>query len=177
VDEGDVSTQPRIAVVEALWLSTPEFRVAETPEEEAEFGPFGMVGDRHASEFRMSRRAGRIPNDRQWSAVSTEEVEEICRQLGVAPFPFGGMGENIRLRGIALADVAEGAVLEFAGGVRLQVSGQNDPCENAAEELALNFGPVVRRLFVKAAYGRRGVVGFVLTPGRVSVGEEVRVAP
>ncbi|HXH21187.1 MAG TPA: MOSC domain-containing protein [Dehalococcoidia bacterium] len=163
-------------IVEAVCISTPGRRVAKEPREQAYCAPAGFEGDRHAGETRISSRSGGpIPNRRQWSAVSTDEVEAFCRELGVAPFAFGEMGENIRLRGIHLASVTPGTVLEFPSGCRLQVSTQNDPCDNAAEELSLTYGPAVRRYFVKASFGRRGVVGTVLAPGLIRPGDEVSV--
>ena len=139
-------------------------------------GPFGVEGDRHAGEHRISSRTGEpIPNRRQWSAVSTDEVGAFCRELGVMPFADGSLGENVRLSGIILGDTKPGTVLEFPSGCRLQVAGQNDPCENAAAELAATYGPAVGRHFVRASFGHRGVVGTVLSPGAIRVGDEVTV--
>jgi MOSC domain-containing protein YiiM len=164
------------AIVDAVCLSAPAARVAKEPREEAWIGAFGLEGDRHAGETRISSRTGEaIPNRRQWSAVSTEEVEDVCRELGVPPFEHGEMGENLRLAGVRLATLPPGTVLELPGGARLEVSGHNDPCENAAAELGAKYGPVVQRLFVRVSYGRRGVVGRVLAPGPVRPGDRVRV--
>jgi MOSC domain-containing protein YiiM len=172
----EAKMEPRRAIVEAVCISSEGLRIAKTPVPEARVGPHGIEGDRHATEMRMSRRAGaEVPNRRQWSAVSTEEVEAVCRELGVMPFAFGAMGENLRLRGLPLADLPDGAVFELPSGCRLRVSEQNDPCENAAAELGVTYGPTVERLFVKAAYGRRGVVGTVLAPGTIRPGDEVRI--
>lgn len=164
------------AVVEGLCLSTLEFRVAKQALAEARVGPHGFEGDRHGTEFRRSVRTGQdIPNRRQWSAVSTEEVEDVCKQLGVAPFAIGAMGENLRLAGVRLAEVPEGARLVFPDGCTLAVTGQNDPCENAALELSATYGPSVLRYFVKASYGRRGILGTVDTPGVIRQGDAVRI--
>jgi MOSC domain-containing protein YiiM len=161
-------------VVEAVCISTPDRRVAKQPRDEAFCGPHGFEGDRHAGITRTSPRTGQtIPNRRQWSAVATDEVEAFCRELGVVPFAFGDMGENIRLRGIDLGSLTAGAVLEFPSGCRLEVSGQNDPCENAAEELSMTYGSAVRSYFVRASFGHRGVVGSVITPGVIRPGDEV----
>jgi MOSC domain-containing protein YiiM len=162
--------------VEAVCVSTPETRVAKLPREEVHVGRYGIEGDRHAGETRLHPRTGQeITNRRQWSAVSTGEVEAFCRELGVMAFEAGELGENIRLSGIDLGDVKPGTVFEFPSGCRLQVSAQNDPCENAAGELAVRYGPEVGRYFVRASFGHRGVVGAVLTPGTIRPGDEVRV--
>ena len=158
-------------VVEAVCLSTPGVRVAKAPQDEAYIGPHGLVGDRHEAEFVRSRSGNVRPNDRQWSAVSREEIETLCADIGVAVFAPGSLGENLRLSGVALGEVPEGSVLELPGGARLEVAGQNDPCLNAAHELSQTYGPEVGLYFVKRAFGRRGVIGRVLVPGPVRVGD------
>ena len=166
------------ARVEAVCLSMPGVRVAKAPRDEAFLGPHGFVGDRHEAEFRKSSSSptGTVPNQRQWSAVSTEEVAELCADIGVEPaFENGSLGENLRLSGIRLAEVPEGSVLEFPSGARLSVSGRNDPCVNAARELSTTYGGVVGQYFVKQAFGRRGVVGVVLAPGAVRPGDRVAI--
>ena len=163
------------AVVVAVCLSTPATRVAKAPQDEAFAGPHGFAGDRHASELRQKRDGSVIPNERQWSAVSSDEISELCAGLGVPVFALGALGENLRLSGLRMADLAAGAVLEFPSGARFEVSGQNDPCVNAAAELSQTYGEAVGQYFVKQAYGRRGVVGRVLTPGPIRAGDEVTV--
>lgn len=162
--------------VEAVCVSKPETRVAKEPRDEVMVGPLGLEGDRHAGELHTYAKTGQqFPNKRQWSAVSTEEVEAFCAELGVAPFRPGELGENIRLSGINLGEVNPGTVLEFPGGCRLRVSKQNDPCENAAAELGAEYGDNVERQFVRVSFGHRGVVGTVLAPGMIRPGDEVTV--
>jgi MOSC domain-containing protein YiiM len=153
-------------------------RVAKEPKDEAFLGPHGFVGDRHEAEFRKSTSGGApVPNHRQWSAVSTEEVAELCANIGVAPaFVDGALGENLRLSGIRLAEVPEGSVLEFPSGARLAVHGRNDPCVNAAKELSATYGGVVGQYFVKQAFGKRGILGTVLETGVIRPGDEVTVS-
>jgi MOSC domain-containing protein YiiM len=162
--------------VEGVCVSTPLTRVAKTPLPQVQVEQTGLAGDRHAGEMRASPRTGQpIPNRRQWSAVSTDEVEAFCRELDVMPFPVGALGENIRLAGVNLGEVSPGTVLEFPSGCRLVITGQNDPCEKAAAELGASYGPLVERLFVRTAFGHRGVVGTVLTPGLIRAGDSVRL--
>jgi MOSC domain-containing protein YiiM len=162
--------------VEAVCISTPGTRVAKRPQASGMVGQLGFEGDRHSGPiYTLVRTGQQFPNKRQWSAVSTEEVEDFCQKLGVMPFDLGELGENIRIRGIRLAEAAPGTIFEFPSGCRLQVEKQNDPCDNAAAELAVKYGDAVGRNFVKASFGRRGVVGTVLSPGRIDVGDEVTV--
>lgn len=165
------------AKVDAVCISVPGVRVAKQPQEEAFLGPHGFVGDRHEAEFRKAPDGGDPrPNHRQWSAVSTEEVAELCADIGVdPPFADGAMGENLRLSGVRLADVPAGSVLELPSGARLQVSGKNDPCVNAARELSQTYGPNVGMYFAKQAFGRRGILGTVLQTGAVRPGDTVTI--
>jgi MOSC domain-containing protein YiiM len=166
------------ATVEAVCLSVPDVRVAKTPRDEAFVGPHGFVGDRHEAEFRKARDGSDElrPNHRQWSAVSTEEVVELCADMGVDPaFAIGALGENLRLSGVKLADVPEESILELPSGARLRVSARNDPCVNAAKELSETYGSQVGQHFVKQAFGRRGILGTVLETGEVRPGDEVRI--
>jgi hypothetical protein len=163
------------ARIEAVCLSVANARVAKAPQDEAYLGPYGFAGDRHEAEFRRSKDGELRANHRQWSAVSSEEVTEICESMGVPAFEPGEMGENLRLAGLRLAEVPAGTVLEAPSGARLLVSGRNDPCVNAARELSQKYGPVVGHDFVKQSYGLRGIVGTVLESGVVRAGDELRV--
>lgn len=166
------------AIVEAVCLSVPGTRVAKQPQPEVFLGPHGFVGDRHEAEFRRSESSptGLKPNHRQWSAVCTIEVEELCADLGIEPaFIPGSMGENLRLGGIRLADVPTESILTFPSGARLQVNGRIDPCVNAAKELSETYGGGVGEHFVKQSFGRRGILGTVLETGLIRVGDVVSV--
>ena len=165
------------ATIDAVCLSVPDVRVAKTPQDEAFVGPHGLVGDRHEAEFRKARDgSGERPNHRQWSAVSTEEVTELCADMGIdPPFALGALGENLRLSGVKLADVPEGSVLELPSGARLRVSARNDPCVNAAKELSETYGSQAGQYFVKQAFGRRGILGTVLQTGEIRPGDAVRI--
>jgi MOSC domain-containing protein YiiM len=165
-----------VCKVEAVCVSVPGVRVAKQPVDEAFIGPHGLVGDRHEAEYRRLRSGGHGPNKRQWSAVSTEEVEAVCADLGVVPFAIGALGENLRLSGLRLADLPDGAELELPSGARLRVEKQNQPCLPAAKELTPVYGDAVGRDFVRQATNRRGVVGSVLEPGLVRPGDIVRVS-
>ncbi len=162
--------------VEAVCVSIPGVRVAKKPVEYATFGAFGLEGDRHAGQSRVHPNGQTVANDRQWSAVSTRDVEAICADLGVSPFTVGAMGENLRLRGMQLADLADGSIISFPSGARLQVSSKNDPCLNAAKELAPVYGDSLRANFVQQALNRRGVLGVVLDQGAVRPGDTVSLS-
>jgi MOSC domain-containing protein YiiM len=137
---------------------------------------FGVSGDRHAGEL-WTPTWGRhkdqtVFNERQWSAVSAEEIGELERSLGVA-LPLGALGENFRFEGVArLSKLRPGTRISFPSGAALWVSGENFPCRKAALRLAQLTGqPGLTAAFLKAARGRRGLVGWVETPGPVQLGD------
>ena len=55
------------------------------------------------------------------------------------------------------------------------MSGQNDPCVNAAKELSETYGSQAGQYFVKQAFGRRGILGTVLQTGEIRPGDAVRI--
>lgn len=173
--KGEGWERVRRAVVEAVCLSQPNVRVAKRPVGEAFIGPHGFVGDRHEAELRRKPYGrGTLPNHRQWHGVCTEEVEAICAALALPPLPYGALGENLRLSGVLLGELPSGTELTLPSGARLRLHQQTDPCINAAKELAATYGEAANG-FVKAALGRRGIVGQVLEPGIVRPGDIVEV--
>ena len=164
-----------LARIQAVCLSQPGVRVAKRPVDEAFIGPHGFVGDRHEAELRRKPYGrGTAPNHRQWHGVCTEEVDAICAGLGLPKLPHGSLGENLRLSGVMLGELPNGTELSLPSGARLRLHQQTDPCVNAARELAQTYGEAANA-FVKAALGRRGVVGQVLEPGVVRPGDVVVV--
>ena len=173
--EGGERAKHLEAHVEAVCLSQPGVRVAKRPVDEAFIGPHGFVGDRHEAELRRQLYGrGTAPNHRQWHAVCTEEVEAVCADLGLPPLPFGSLGENLRLSGVLLGELPNGSELTLPSGARLRLHQQTDPCVNAARELAQTYGDAANA-FIRAALGRRGVVGQVLEPGLVRPGDVIRI--
>jgi MOSC domain-containing protein YiiM len=101
---------------------------------------------------------------------------ELCADLGVdPPFALGALGENLRLAGVKLDTIPQGSILELPSGAKLLVSGRNDPCVNAARELAETYGAHLEPHFVKQAFGRRGILGTVLETGVVRPGDTVTI--
>ena len=163
------------ARVEAVCLSQPGVRVAKRPVDEAFIGPHGFVGDRHEAELRRKPYGrGTAPNHRQWHGVCTEEVDAICDDLGLPQLPYGAFGREPAPVRPAAGWLPNGTELTLPSGARLRLHQQTDPCINAAKELAQTYGEAANG-FVKAAMGRRGVVGQVLEPGVVRPGDIVRV--
>ena len=150
--------------------------VEKQPVERLDLDPFGVRGDRHAGELwtpTWGRHKGQtVFNERQWSAVSDEEIAELEQRLGVA-LPLGALGENFQFAGAArLSKVRLGTRISFPSGAALWMSGENLPCRKVSLRLAqLNRQPGLNAAFLKAAKGRRGLVGWVEAPGPVHLGD------
>ena len=143
----------------------------------------GIAGDRHAGPVRAADartpwhpRGTRIANTRQLSIVSLEDCAEIAALMDVPAVDPALLGANLVVDGFAgLSLVTPAARLLFPSGAVVFVTEQNVPCRHPAEKLAEAYGD--RKLagrFVKAAIGRRGVVGIVEREGAVAVGDPVR---
>lgn len=123
-----------------------------------------------------------IANQREFTAISAEEMREIEQDLvlggSIAP---GSLSENLMLGNIPnLTRLPPGTRLFFQNNnvtrtAVLVVWGENEPCigpGNVIQEQFPGQSDVASR-FVKAAHGRRGVVGSVYSSGVIKVGDIV----
>jgi len=150
----------------------------------------GFVGDRHRGSLRSTWEGDKQPegtarrNERQWSAVSTEELAAISEAMALkTPLSAGDLGANLCLEGIPkLSRLPRGTLLRFASGVELMVEEYNPPCSDMGERLAQtrttqSGEPLAKNAFSEAAKFLRGIVGVVEVAGTISVGEDVTVEP
>jgi MOSC domain-containing protein YiiM len=136
----------------------------------------GIVGDRHRSFQREAwqgdkQAAGTIRrNERQWSAVSAEELGAIQAAMGLdEPLQASHLGANLCLQGIEeLSRLPKGTTLKFPSGAELIV-------EEASRYTARSGEAVSKTAFSKAATLMRGVVGVVEVPGAIAAGDDVVV--
>ena len=148
----------------------------------------GVVGDRHQSFERSTWSRDKQPkgtvrrNERQWSAVSVEELADIQEAMGlVEPITPSSLGANLCLSGVAeLSRLPKGTTLTFKSGVVLTVVEYNPPCLEMGQKLATSHTsrsgqPIEPTAFSKAAKLTRGVVGVVDVAGTISAGEEVNI--
>ncbi len=148
----------------------------------------GVVGDRHRSYQRDTWAGDKQPegtirrNERQWSAVSIEELAEISDAMDLTePLTATELGANLCLQGVdQLSRLPKGTLLKFASGVELMVEEYNPPCHDMGKKLAETHTtrsgkPLETTAFSKAAKLTRGVVGVVEAAGAVSAGDEVIV--
>ncbi|GAB4406231.1 MAG: MOSC domain-containing protein [Anaerolineales bacterium] len=145
----------------------------------------GFAGDRHAGLTRPSDgrtphypRGTEIRNSRQVSIVSAEELAEIAAAMGLDAVLPEWLGANLLLTGIPrLTRLPRGVRLFFSGGAVLVSEGENLPCSAPGKVIQAQYPgiPGLARLFVKAAWGRRGIVAWVEKPGLIRVGDDVRL--
>ncbi|MDQ3931035.1 MAG: MOSC domain-containing protein [Chloroflexota bacterium] len=145
--------------------------VGKEVHESAQITTWGIPGDRHYGETRVSR-GHVVPNNRPITVVGVEGLREACERLGVDPIPAGGLGENLLLEGLGdLGDVQPGDELhvrsaEGEAGPALKVVKQNDPCSNLQ---------VYHKMMVKELFGKRGLLCTVLREGAVRVGDTLEL--
>ena len=148
----------------------------------------GLVGDKHRGQSREAYAGDDEPpgtirrNERQWSGVSVEELAVIQKRLDlVNPLSPATLGANICVEGIEdFSDLPKGTKLVFRSGAVLLVEENNPPCVDMGEQVAAKYETnsgktLTRNEFLRPAVGRRGVVGVVDVPGKLTVGDEVTV--
>ena len=148
----------------------------------------GVVGDRHRSYTRGTWAGDKQPkgtvrrNERQWSAVSVEELAEIQEAMDLAePLTATALGANLCLEGIAeLSRLPNGTIFRFPSGAELMVAEYNPPClgmsTKLAETLSTRSGEALENTaFSKASKLLRGIVGVVEVAGEINRGDEVEI--
>ena len=149
----------------------------------------GVVGDRHRSFMRETwagndkQPEGTVRrNERQWSAVSVEELAEIAEAMDLTePLTAAAVGANLCIEGIPeLSRLSKGTTLRLPSGAELQVEEFNPPCldmgTKLAESMTTRSGkPLENTAFSKASKLLRGVIGVVEVAGIINPGDEIDV--
>ncbi len=159
----------------------------------------GPVGDKHSELTRHLsghdggyirtsdlKKGDVVINCRQWTALSKEELLEIEHSLGCI-IPPGCLLENLVISGVPeFSRLLSGSRLVFPkrehfgceSQLILAVWEENNPCHVVGRRLQDHHGiPGLSTKFISSAQHRRGVMGFVFSPGPVEVGDEVVVYP
>ncbi|GIS24593.1 MAG: hypothetical protein CM15mP125_2800 [Gammaproteobacteria bacterium] len=123
-------------------------------------------------------------NERQWSAVAQEDLDQASQVLSLAhPLSAGDVAVNLSILGIPdFSRLPRGTTLTFEKGVVLMVEEYNPPCSRMARYISeghetTHGGVLAETDFIEASKFSRGLVGVVEVPGVVSVGEGVSVTP
>ena len=161
---------------------------AKEPRESIQAELDGIVGDRHRSHHRSAwagdkQAEGTVRrNERQWSAMSVEEIADISHAMDLAePLSAAQLGANICLSGVPqLSRLPKGTILKFPSGAELMVEEYNPPCHGMGQELADTMQsrsgrPIESTVFSKAAKLTRGIVGVVEVPGEIKAGDDVSI--
>jgi MOSC domain-containing protein YiiM len=148
----------------------------------------GIVGDKHRSIARTTWAGDKQPkgtvrrNERQWSAVSREELREIAEAMDLRePLLPATLGANLCLQGVEeLSRLPKGTLLKFPSGAELSVEEYNPPCLHMGTRLAeihptTSGEPLTTTAFSSAARLSRGIVGVVEVPGEIFPGDEVTI--
>lgn len=151
----------------------------------------GIKGDLHAG---LTREAGarepwykagvEMRNERQISLVSSEELDEIAKDMDIDAVDAGWIGANIVVEGVPQFTFVPGrSIMIFEGGVSIRIDGFNAPCNYAGAEIARYTGVEAENLlttkrahqFTRAAKMKRGLVGWVEREGEIKPGEEFTI--
>lgn len=161
-------------------LITPEF-MPGTPVDEVKVAWEGFSGDKH---YGLTMKAGssqepypkgtEVRNVRQISIVSVEELKQVAQAMDLPAIEPAWVGANLMISGIPrLTQLPSGSRLYFDNGVGLVIEGENLPCTTAGGSLQQQFPnrPEITTIFPKKAIGKRGLVGWVERPGKLTKGE------
>ncbi|MGF1446736.1 MAG: MOSC domain-containing protein [Pikeienuella sp.] len=146
----------------------------------------GPVGDVHhgltrAACVRVKRqyvRGTEIRNVRQLSVVSQEELAEIATRLGLPRLAPEWLGATLMLAGVpdlTCLPPASRLIAEAASaGPALVTDTENAPCKLPAAEIE-RAHPGHGAQFPKLARRKRGVTAWVERPGRLAIGDRLRL--
>ncbi|WP_099913022.1 MOSC domain-containing protein [Puniceibacterium antarcticum] len=143
----------------------------------------GVEGERHSGGTRPScsrmlkqyPRGTEIRNVRQLSVISAEELAQIAERMGLESIAPEWTGASMVIEGIPdFSHVPPSSRLQGPDGVTLVIDMENRPCQLPAREIEAERAGFGAR-FKPAAKGRRGVTAWVERPGRLAVGDMLRL--
>ena len=180
-----------IGKIDSLFLGVIEEELIKRSVKQLEFRLDGVIGDRHAGFERVTwdgddkQVANTLRrNERQWSAVSSEELDEISEKMNLrVPLNAGDIGANFCVSGANnFSKIPKGTIFKFDSGVELIVEEYNPPClgmsKNLAQKILDKNGNVLdETLFLQVAKYLRGLVGVVEVPGMIHKNDEFLIIP
>ncbi|MEK6256640.1 MAG: MOSC domain-containing protein [Chloroflexota bacterium] len=135
----------------------------------------GVEGDSHAG-LMMKKDGIELPNTRQVSLVSVEELQEISGELDIEQIKPDWIGANILVSGIPnLSKLPKGTKLKLQNGAVIIVEEANTACASAGRAVQAHYSLShnIGSRFPKAAIGKRGLLAWVEQAGNISVGDTV----
>jgi len=143
----------------------------------------GMEGDCHGGITRKSdsrmlkqyKRNTEVRNARQLSVLSSEELAEVAKAMGIPAVRPEWVGANMVLSGIPdLTLLPPSTRLQFTSGAMVVIDAENHPCRYPADIISRHH-PEQKKGFVTAAMHKRGVVGWVEAEGVIRTGDNVTI--
>ena len=123
----------------------------------------GIIGDNRYF-GKLSRDTGQ-PSRRQVSLIEREQIAEHVAALGMENIAPGAVRSNIETTGINLVSVL-GKEIQIGEAV-LFLHSQRDPCRK--------MDALCQGLRERMMHGRQGVLAEVRRPGKIRVGDPIRV--
>lgn len=155
------------------------------PVNEIEFSFEGLPGDKHfgLTAFALTKHPeykGKIEvrNSRQISILSVEELSSISVEIGVPEIKAEWLFPNLLVSGIPyLSQLPPGTMFYFDGGLIIYNGGQNFPCKIVKDIIFEKYPHVegIDKKFIKAAWDKRGLLGWVEHPEKLNVGSSFKV--
>lgn len=136
----------------------------------------GVEGDAHAGPFvrhrYLARRNPAMPNARQVHLIPVELLDMLRAEDIV--LGSGDLGENVLTAGLDLESLPLGTILKLGAEAAIELTGLRTPCM-----LIDRFRTGLKRKLImtdadRPAY-RCGVMGVVLSGGRISVGDRIEI--
>ncbi len=171
---------------EITWLghvSAGEDSLRARPVSHLDLSFDGDSGARHEGTLRPScsrmtmlyPKGTQIRNVRQLSVLSQEEMDAVAAQIGLESLDPALLGVSVVLRGIPdFTHVPPSSRLQAASGLTLTIDMENRPCHFPGKEIEAE-APGHGKGFKAAAADRRGVTAWVERPGKIALGDRMRL--
>lgn len=171
---------------EITWLGVVpdiETSLRSTPVTGVDVSFDGFAGEDHGGRTRAScvrvksqhPEGTEISNVRQLSIVSAEELALIADDCDLAQIDPIWMGASLVISGIPdFTHVPPSSRLQADNGTTLIIDMENRPCVLPGREMELDQ-PGHGKKFKPAAKDRRGVTAWVERPGRLEIGQKLRL--
>ncbi len=116
-----------------------------------------------------------IRNVRQLSVLSAEEMDATAAEMGLKNLDPSFLGVSILLRGIPdFTHIPPSSRLQGPDGATITVDMENRPCVIPGREIESDL-PGHGAAFKPAAEGRRGVTAWVERPGKLNLGDKLKL--
>ena len=178
--------KPTDYYADVIWLgavTTPDAGITSDPVNELDLTFVGPQGDTHAGLTRPScsrvtsqyPRGTDIRNTRQISILCADEMDRIAAAIGLDKIDPSWLGSTMVVRGIPdFSHVPPSARLQSQSGTTVTIDMQNRPCHLPARVISA-IDPQAGKGFKSAAAGLRGVTAWVERPGRLRLGDRLRL--